>query len=325
MAEVPGTSSETITETVEASTPPPPQQVRLSDDVLDLYENMQYIPTMTTRSVGRHQQHEGPWGPMCSQSSSAVINFPHIQARRCQTLSNSLVFKIIIFNVSPYLIHKRKYPAHKTYIHHIHVNLMSRYWLINGWTFNKNALITELRSYAIMVEGRTCSEHVDVGVMTSSWLCTWVLCDVSHLWRHLWQEGRSLTIRLRKRKTEKKVEWSSDTVDNEHLGRRSSKCTFLSCKRNIKSTVCDLNPEGCGFCHLLWWCVTLAAVFQVVVFMRSRGSLASLPLKARVMTTTKAVAALTASSATAGEVMDKREGGVRRRPQGQAPPTATEG
>ncbi|TWW65881.1 Protein phosphatase 1 regulatory subunit 11 [Takifugu flavidus] len=37
------------------------------------------------------------------------------------------------------------------------------------------------------------------------------------------QEGRSLTIRLRKRKTEKKVEWSSDTVDNEHLGRRSSK------------------------------------------------------------------------------------------------------
>lgn len=28
MAEVPGTSSETITETVESSTPPPPQQVR---------------------------------------------------------------------------------------------------------------------------------------------------------------------------------------------------------------------------------------------------------------------------------------------------------
>lgn len=27
MAEVPGTSSETITETVETSTPPPPQQV----------------------------------------------------------------------------------------------------------------------------------------------------------------------------------------------------------------------------------------------------------------------------------------------------------
>nr|XP_032656663.1 E3 ubiquitin-protein ligase PPP1R11 [Chelonoidis abingdonii] len=37
-------------------------------------------------------------------------------------------------------------------------------------------------------------------------------------------ENRSLTIKLRKRKPDKKVEWSSDTVDNEHLGRRSSKC-----------------------------------------------------------------------------------------------------
>ncbi|GCC39691.1 hypothetical protein chiPu_0023399, partial [Chiloscyllium punctatum] len=37
------------------------------------------------------------------------------------------------------------------------------------------------------------------------------------------QENRSITIRLRKRKTNKKVEWTSDTVDNEHLGRRSSK------------------------------------------------------------------------------------------------------
>lgn len=44
---------------------------------------------------------------------------------------------------------------------------------------------------------------------------------------YLLQEGRSLTIKLRKRKTEKKVEWSSDTVDNEHLGRRSSKCEFI--------------------------------------------------------------------------------------------------
>uniref|UniRef100_H2ZS19 E3 ubiquitin-protein ligase PPP1R11 n=1 Tax=Latimeria chalumnae TaxID=7897 RepID=H2ZS19_LATCH len=40
-------------------------------------------------------------------------------------------------------------------------------------------------------------------------------------------EGRSLTIKLRKRKTEKKVEWTSDTVDNEHMGRRSSKCESL--------------------------------------------------------------------------------------------------
>uniref|UniRef100_A0A8D0FTW9 E3 ubiquitin-protein ligase PPP1R11 n=1 Tax=Strix occidentalis caurina TaxID=311401 RepID=A0A8D0FTW9_STROC len=39
-------------------------------------------------------------------------------------------------------------------------------------------------------------------------------------------ENRSLTLKLRKRKPDKKVEWSSDTVDNEHLGRRSSKCEW---------------------------------------------------------------------------------------------------
>lgn len=36
MAEVPGTSSETITETVQTSTPPPPQQVGESGDVPDI-------------------------------------------------------------------------------------------------------------------------------------------------------------------------------------------------------------------------------------------------------------------------------------------------
>ncbi|KAM4643559.1 LOW QUALITY PROTEIN: E3 ubiquitin-protein ligase PPP1R11 [Amazona ochrocephala] len=40
-------------------------------------------------------------------------------------------------------------------------------------------------------------------------------------------ENRSLTLKLRKRKPDKKVEWSSDTVDNEHLGRRSSKCCCI--------------------------------------------------------------------------------------------------
>ncbi|NWU50045.1 PP1RB ligase, partial [Dromas ardeola] len=41
------------------------------------------------------------------------------------------------------------------------------------------------------------------------------------------KENRSLTLKLRKRKPDKKVEWSSDTVDNEHLGRRSSKCCCI--------------------------------------------------------------------------------------------------
>lgn len=49
------------------------------------------------------------------------------------------------------------------------------------------------------------------------------------------QEGRSLTIKLRKRKTEKKVEWSSDTVDNEHLGRRSSKCECPAARSHLNT------------------------------------------------------------------------------------------
>ncbi|KAM4696428.1 E3 ubiquitin-protein ligase PPP1R11 [Rhinophrynus dorsalis] len=40
-------------------------------------------------------------------------------------------------------------------------------------------------------------------------------------------EHRSLTLKLRKRKPDKKVEWSCDTVDNENLGRRSSKCCCI--------------------------------------------------------------------------------------------------
>ncbi|KAM4640680.1 E3 ubiquitin-protein ligase PPP1R11 [Discoglossus pictus] len=40
-------------------------------------------------------------------------------------------------------------------------------------------------------------------------------------------EHRSLTLKLRKRKPDKKVEWTCDTVDNENLGRRSSKCCCI--------------------------------------------------------------------------------------------------
>ncbi|XP_056658564.1 E3 ubiquitin-protein ligase PPP1R11-like [Monodelphis domestica] len=38
---------------------------------------------------------------------------------------------------------------------------------------------------------------------------------------------RGITMKLQKRKAGKKVEWSSDTVDNEHLGRLSSKCCCI--------------------------------------------------------------------------------------------------
>ncbi|XP_036371902.1 E3 ubiquitin-protein ligase PPP1R11 [Megalops cyprinoides] len=69
------------------------------------------------------------------------------------------------------------------------------------------------------------------------------------------QEGRSLTIKLRKRKTEKKVEWSSDTVDNEHLGRRSSKCCCVYEKpRQFGESSSESegeDDEGCGSAHCI--------------------------------------------------------------------------
>ncbi|XP_035284998.1 E3 ubiquitin-protein ligase PPP1R11 [Anguilla anguilla] len=69
------------------------------------------------------------------------------------------------------------------------------------------------------------------------------------------QEGRSLTIKLRKRKTEKKVEWSSDTVDNEHLGRRSSKCCCVYEKpRQFGESSSESEGEdedGCGSAHCI--------------------------------------------------------------------------
>ncbi|KAJ3609328.1 hypothetical protein NHX12_023851 [Muraenolepis orangiensis] len=70
------------------------------------------------------------------------------------------------------------------------------------------------------------------------------------------QEGRSLTIKLRKRKTEKKVEWSSDTVDNEHLGRRSSKCCCVYEKpkqfgESSSESEGEEDDEGCGSAHCI--------------------------------------------------------------------------
>ncbi|XP_059137383.1 E3 ubiquitin-protein ligase PPP1R11 isoform X2 [Peromyscus eremicus] len=67
------------------------------------------------------------------------------------------------------------------------------------------------------------------------------------------EENRSLTIKLRKRKPEKKVEWTSDTVDNEHMGRRSSKCCCIYEKPRAfgeSSTESDEDEEeGCGHTH----------------------------------------------------------------------------
>ncbi|XP_048472701.1 E3 ubiquitin-protein ligase PPP1R11 [Rhincodon typus] len=65
-------------------------------------------------------------------------------------------------------------------------------------------------------------------------------------------ENRSITIKLRKRKTNKKVEWTSDTVDNEHLGRRSSKCCCIYEKPRAfgeSSSESEDEDGGCGNAH----------------------------------------------------------------------------
>ncbi|KAF6115640.1 protein phosphatase 1 regulatory inhibitor subunit 11 [Phyllostomus discolor] len=88
-----------------------------------------------------------------------------------------------------------------------------------------------------------------VGMVSQRGLCRYCL-SLSLL---IFQENRSLTIKLRKRKPEKKVEWTSDTVDNEHMGRRSSKCCCIYEKPRAfgeSSTESDEEEEeGCGHTH----------------------------------------------------------------------------
>uniref|UniRef100_A0A8C5PQ06 E3 ubiquitin-protein ligase PPP1R11 n=1 Tax=Leptobrachium leishanense TaxID=445787 RepID=A0A8C5PQ06_9ANUR len=73
---------------------------------------------------------------------------------------------------------------------------------------------------------------------------------ITRLLVSLIQEHRSLTLKLRKRKPDKKVEWTCDTVDNEHLGRRSSKCCCIYEKQRAfgeSSTESeDEDDEGCS-------------------------------------------------------------------------------
>lgn len=68
-----------------------------------------------------------------------------------------------------------------------------------------------------------------------------------------------MVLTLRKPKSSKKVEWAEDTVDNEHLGRKKSKCRFRS-KRD------SVGKDGLAHYLLLF--------IQVVAYTGSRTSLA---------------------------------------------------
>lgn len=44
---------------------------------------------------------------------------------------------------------------------------------------------------------------------------------------YYFQEVRTVRLTLRKTKPAKQVKWSTETVDNEHLNRKKSKCKFF--------------------------------------------------------------------------------------------------
>uniref|UniRef100_A0A667HGF4 E3 ubiquitin-protein ligase PPP1R11 n=1 Tax=Lynx canadensis TaxID=61383 RepID=A0A667HGF4_LYNCA len=63
------------------------------------------------------------------------------------------------------------------------------------------------------------------------------------------REDRSLTIKLQKQKPEKMVEWTSDTVDNKHMGRHPSKAAVIHEKPRafgVSSMESDEEEKGCG-------------------------------------------------------------------------------
>uniref|UniRef100_A0AAJ7UL29 E3 ubiquitin-protein ligase PPP1R11 n=1 Tax=Petromyzon marinus TaxID=7757 RepID=A0AAJ7UL29_PETMA len=59
-----------------------------------------------------------------------------------------------------------------------------------------------------------------------------------------------LTLRLTRPRAERRVVWTSDTIDNEHLGRRSSKCCCVYQKpRDFGESSSDSETdEGGGSC-----------------------------------------------------------------------------
>ncbi|XP_050997105.1 E3 ubiquitin-protein ligase PPP1R11-like [Acomys russatus] len=62
----------------------------------------------------------------------------------------------------------------------------------------------------------------------------------------------NLSIPLKKAKSVKRVEWSRDTVDNEHLGHRSSKCCSVYEKPHVfDESSSESEREDEDNCHVL--------------------------------------------------------------------------
>ncbi|XP_014671121.1 PREDICTED: protein phosphatase 1 regulatory subunit 11-like [Priapulus caudatus] len=59
-----------------------------------------------------------------------------------------------------------------------------------------------------------------------------------------------LKLRLQKPKSNKKVDWTTDTVDNEHMGKKSSKCCCIYEKpHGFGESSSEDDDDECGHCR----------------------------------------------------------------------------
>ncbi|XP_019872461.2 E3 ubiquitin-protein ligase PPP1R11 isoform X1 [Aethina tumida] len=64
------------------------------------------------------------------------------------------------------------------------------------------------------------------------------------------QDVHTVRLKLRKPRTDRKVQWSSETVDNEHLNRKKSKCCCIYDKpRKFGESSSDSSDDECEHCH----------------------------------------------------------------------------
>lgn len=65
-------------------------------------------------------------------------------------------------------------------------------------------------------------------------------------------EGNEETLRLKLKKgaEKKKIQWTEDTVDNEGLGKKKSKCCcqYKKPRANLDESSGDESDDGCGSC-----------------------------------------------------------------------------
>lgn len=64
------------------------------------------------------------------------------------------------------------------------------------------------------------------------------------------QEPAAVRLKLRKPKSDKKVKWDADTVDNEHMNKRKSKCCCIYKKpREFDESSSSESDDECENCY----------------------------------------------------------------------------